>query len=48
MKYLGFLPREVPSGRGKLAYYTEAGFQKIMPRNKRVMAETVPKAKPKR
>jgi len=36
MKTLGVFPKEVPEGRSKLAYYMEAGFQKIMPTNKRV------------
>lgn len=30
MKYLGFLPKEVPSGSNKMIYYTRAGFEKAM------------------
>ena len=30
MKYLGFLPKDVPAGTNKLAYYTRAGFEKVM------------------
>ncbi|MCU0469141.1 MAG: hydrogenase, partial [Arcicella sp.] len=30
MKYLGVLPREVPSGNSKLGYYMRAGFEKTM------------------
>ncbi|MDV7403170.1 hydrogenase, partial [Arthrospira platensis SPKY1] len=26
MKYLGFLPKDVPAGTNKLAYYARAGF----------------------
>jgi hydrogenase small subunit len=37
MKTLGVFPKEVPEGRSKLAYYMEAGFQKILPTNKRIM-----------
>ena len=37
MKYLGVLPKEVPTGRTKLAYYLEAGFQKVMPKNHPIM-----------
>jgi hydrogenase small subunit len=33
MKYMGVFPKEVPTGRNKLAYYLEAGFQKVMPTN---------------
>jgi hydrogenase small subunit len=36
MKYMGVFPKEVPEGRSKLAYYMEAGFQKVMPTNKRI------------
>ena len=36
MKHLGVFPKEVPEGRSKLAYYLEAGFQKVMPTNRRV------------
>jgi hydrogenase small subunit len=37
MKHLGVFPKEVPEGRTKLAYYLEAGFQKVMPTNKKIM-----------
>jgi hydrogenase small subunit len=30
MKFLGFLPAEVPSGHSKLMYYTRAGVEKVM------------------
>ncbi len=30
MKYLGFLPKDVPSGNSKLGYYMRAGFEKTM------------------
>ena len=30
MKYLGFLPKDVPTGTNKLAYYSRAGFEKVM------------------
>jgi hydrogenase small subunit len=30
MKYLGFLPKEVPTGHAKLMYYTRAGVEKVM------------------
>ena len=30
MKYLGFLPKDVPTGNSRLAYYTRAGFEKVM------------------
>jgi uptake hydrogenase small subunit len=30
LKYLGFLPQDVPAGTSKLAYYTRAGFEKVM------------------
>ncbi|MCU0353687.1 MAG: hydrogenase [Cytophagales bacterium] len=30
LHYLGFLPRDVPAGTSKLAYYTRAGFEKAM------------------
>ena len=30
MKYLGFLPKDVPVGTNKLAYYSRAGFEKVM------------------
>jgi hypothetical protein len=30
MKHLGFLPKDVPAGTSKLAYYTRAGFEKVM------------------
>tara|TARA_R110000737_G_scaffold332670_3_gene349713 strand:- start:692 stop:841 length:150 start_codon:yes stop_codon:yes gene_type:complete len=36
MKHLGVFPKEVPTGRNKLAYYMEAGFQKVMPTNNQV------------
>jgi hydrogenase small subunit len=36
MKHMGILPKEVPTGRTKLAYYMEAGFQKILPTNKKI------------
>tara|TARA_R110000823_G_scaffold106863_7_gene225497 strand:- start:2147 stop:2296 length:150 start_codon:yes stop_codon:yes gene_type:complete len=36
MKYMGTFPKEVPEGRNKLAYYLEAGFQKVLPTNHRV------------
>ncbi len=41
MKYLGLLPKEVPTGRNKLAYYLEAGFQKVMPKNKAVTETSI-------
>ena len=31
MKYLGFLPKEVPTGEPKLTYYLKAGIGKITP-----------------
>jgi uptake hydrogenase small subunit len=30
LKYLGFLPQDVPAGTSKLAYYTRAGFEKVL------------------
>jgi hydrogenase small subunit len=36
MKHLGVFPKEVPTGSNKLAYYLEAGFQKVLPVNKSV------------
>lgn len=36
MKHLGVFPKEVPEGTSKLAYYLEAGFQKVMPTNRRI------------
>jgi hydrogenase small subunit len=30
MKYLGFLPKDVPAGNSKLGYYMRAGFEKTM------------------
>ena len=30
MKYLGFLPKEVPTGHAKLMYYARAGVEKVM------------------
>ena len=30
MKYLGFLPKEVPTGVSRLGYYTRAGVEKVM------------------
>lgn len=30
LKYLGFLPKEVPAGNSKLGYYLRAGFEKTM------------------
>ncbi len=30
MKYLGFLPKDIPAGTNRLAYYTRAGFEKVM------------------
>jgi hydrogenase small subunit len=30
MKYLGILPKEVPTGNSKLGYYMRAGFEKTM------------------
>ncbi len=30
MKYLGFLPKDVPAGSSKLGYYARAGFEKVM------------------
>jgi hydrogenase small subunit len=34
MKYLGFLPQEVPKGESKLLYYFKAGMGKVTPTNK--------------
>ena len=31
MKYLGFLPKEVPPGDSKLSYYFKAGVAKVLP-----------------
>ena len=28
--------KEVPEGRSKLAYYMEAGFQKVLPTNRKI------------
>jgi hydrogenase small subunit len=36
MKHLGVFPKEVPTGTSKLAYYIEAGFQKITPTNRKI------------
>jgi len=36
MKHLGVFPKEVPEGRSKLAYYMEAGFQKVLPTNRKI------------
>jgi Ni,Fe-hydrogenase I small subunit len=36
MKHLGVFPKEVPTGRSKLAYYMEAGFQKVLPTNRKI------------
>jgi hydrogenase small subunit len=36
MKYLGFLPQEVPQGESKLLYYFKAGMGKVTPTNKAV------------
>ena len=33
---MGVFPKEVPTGRNKVAYYMEAGFQKVMPTNRAV------------
>lgn len=33
MRYLGFLPREVPEGQSKMLYYVRAGWEKILPTN---------------
>jgi hydrogenase small subunit len=30
LKYLGFLPQDTPAGTNKLAYYSRAGFEKVM------------------
>jgi hydrogenase small subunit len=30
MKYLGFLPAEVPTGHSKLGYYMRAGVEKVI------------------
>ncbi|MEZ4956744.1 MAG: hypothetical protein R2825_24515 [Saprospiraceae bacterium] len=30
MKYLGFLPKEVPKGENKLMYYLKSGVQKVL------------------
>lgn len=37
MKYLGFLPREVPTGVSKLGYYSRAGVEKVMGTMERVL-----------
>jgi hydrogenase small subunit len=37
MKYLGFLPKEVPTGVSKLGYYSRAGVEKVMGSLERVM-----------
>jgi len=34
LKYLGFLPQDVPTGEGRLKYYIRAGWEKILPTNK--------------
>ena len=39
MKYLGFLPKEVPTGETKLGYYFKAGMHKILPSPK-VLSES--------
>jgi hydrogenase small subunit len=30
LKYLGFLPQDVPTGVSRLGYYTRAGVEKVM------------------
>jgi hydrogenase small subunit len=37
MKYLGFIPKEVPHGESKLGYMMKAGVAKILPTNHAVM-----------
>lgn len=39
LKYLGFLPKEVPTGETKLGYYFKAGMHKILPSPK-VLSES--------
>ncbi len=34
MKYLGFLPKEVPAGESKLLYYFKTGMNKVLTQNK--------------
>jgi hydrogenase small subunit len=37
MKYLGFIPKEVPHGESKIGYMMKAGVAKILPTNHAVM-----------
>jgi hydrogenase small subunit len=37
MKYLGFLPKEVPTGVSKLGYYSRAGVEKVMGKVEKVL-----------
>jgi len=30
MKYLGFLPKEIPDGHSRLGYYFKAGVSKVI------------------
>jgi len=40
MKYLGFLPKEVPEGESKLGYYIKAGMHKVLPSPKGLKASS--------
>lgn len=36
LKYAGILPRDVPTGEGRLKYYLRAGWEKMLPTNKKI------------
>jgi uptake hydrogenase small subunit len=36
LKYMGFLPLDVPTGEGRLKYYLRAGWEKMLPTNKKL------------
>jgi hydrogenase small subunit len=37
LKYLGFLPKDVPTGVSRLGYYTRAGVEKTMGKVEKIM-----------
>lgn len=36
LKYMGLLPQDVPTGEGRLKYYLRAGWEKMLPTNKKI------------